>query len=163
MKSFQIRDLQKEDISTIIKIMFEFPATYPEDYVNSNKRGSIRWLLNYLLHPEDIYDGGSFVLEVDNKIVGHAAYLKDTRCFEGGVYELRALVVDKKYQNRGYSEKLIKHLESELKKISGRSVWLQTGRKDITSYYKSMGYKSIGKYPNYWGPAKHRYILSKVL
>lgn len=156
MKSLQIRNLQKEDIPVIIKIMLQFPVTYPKAYVNSDKRGSILWLLKYVLSPEDIYDGGSFVLEVDNQIVGHVAYFRDTRCFEGGVYELRALVVDKKYQNKGYSEQLIKHVENELKKIGGRSVWLQTGRKEMVPYYKSMGYKLIGKYPNYWGTGKHR-------
>lgn len=127
------------------------------------KRGGIQWLLNYALSSKDIFDVRNFVLEVDNKIIGHIAYIKDVRCFEGGIYELCALVVDKSHQGKDYGKQLIRHTETELKKINARIAWMQTGEKNKIDYYKKLGYKLIAEWKNYWGINKHRYVMSRSL
>ncbi len=158
----KIRKLQKKDIKSIVGMMFEFPLAYPSNYINSKKRGSIRWFLAYALRSKDKFDIGSFVLEMDHKVIGHIAYFKDDRVFSGGVYEMRALIVDKKYQGKGYGKKLIEYLEEELKKIKARIIWLQT-EKEEADYYKKLGYKLIAVYKNYWGIGKDRFVLGRNL
>lgn len=158
----KIRKLQKKDIKSVIGIMLEFPLAYPSNYINSKKRGSIRWLLEYALRSKDKFDIGSFVLEIDNKVVGHIAYFKDDRAFSGGVYEMRALIVDKKHQGKGCGKKLIESLEEELKKIKTRIIWLQTEKEEV-SFYKKVDYKLIAVYKNYWGKGRDRYVFSRDL
>lgn len=158
----KIRKLRGKDIVAIMKIMGDFPDSYPPYYVNSLKRGGIKWLLCYILRVKDIFDAAGFVLEDSGKIIGHIAYWKDVRCFEGGVYELRALVVGKNYQGKGYGEKLIKHAEKELQKIKTRMIWLQAEKKEL-AYYRKLGYKKIAIYKNYWGKNRHRFIMGKYL
>ena len=157
----KIRKLRKKDIKAIAGIMLEFPGAYPTDYINSKKRGSIRWLLEYALRGKDKFDVGSFVLEANGRVVGHIAYFKDDRAFAGGVYEMRALIVDKEYQGKGCGKKLIKYLEGELKKIKARIIWMQT--EEEASFYEKLGYKMIAIYKNYWGKGRDRYILGRNL
>ena len=157
----KIRKLQKKDIKAITQMMLEFSDSYPKDYVNSKNRGSIKWLLQYALVSKDKFDVGSFVLELNGKVIGHIAYYKDERSFEGLVYELRALVIDKNYQNKGFGTKLIKYLEKELKKLKARIIWLQTGKKSV--YYKKLGYKLVAIYRNYWAKNKDRYVMARQL
>lgn len=159
----KIRKLQKKDIKTIIKIMSDFPNAYSEEYISSVKRGSIKWMLSYILSCGNIFDSRSFVLLFDNKVIGHIAYMKDTRSFEGKVYELRALSIDKEFQNKGYGKKLIKYIENKLKKIKAEIIWMQTGGKNKILYYEKLGYKLLCKWENYWGDGKSRYIMLKNL
>src|SRR3989344_256588 len=95
-----IRNLREGDVEAVLRIMSDFPDAYGASYRDSEKRGGIRWLFHYALSQNDPLDARCFVLELDGKVVGHLAYLKDVRCFEGGVYELRALAVDKDHQKR---------------------------------------------------------------
>lgn len=142
--------------------MQDFPDSYPDYYVNSTKRGGIKWLLQYALSSKDILDVGSFVAELDGKIIGHIAYYKDVRCFEGGVYELRALIVDKNYQQKGYGGDLIAFAEKNLKEIRARIIWLQT-EKEGTPYYEKLGYSLIAVYKDFWGKNRNRYVMGKYL
>lgn len=153
-----IRDLRRGDIKHILKIMAQFPDAYPPLYRNAKTRGGIVWLLNYALSCHDPIDARSFVLEVDDQIAGHIAYLRDVRCFEGGVYELRAMVLDRQYYRMGYGEDLVEYLLEELKKIKTRLVWLQTGKYSMSFWHKC-GFKQIARYPNYWPKFRSRHIL----
>lgn len=158
----KIRKLQQKDIKTILGIMKEFPESYPSYYVNSLKRGGVKWLLNYAFRVKDIFDAQSFVLETGGKAIGHINYYKDVRSFEGMVYELKALIIDKKYQGKGYGAKLMKFAERKLRKIKARIIWLQTNKKEA-AFYKALGYKPVEVYRNYWGKNRHRYVLLKYL
>jgi ribosomal protein S18 acetylase RimI-like enzyme len=155
-----IRRLKEDDIDYVMEIMAKFPESYPREYLSSNKRGSIKWLLNYLLSPEDDYDGGSYVLVSWGSIIGHIAYIKDVRCFEGGVYELSAFVVDKDYQGKSFGKKMIEFAENMIRKLGGRIIWLQTESK--MGYFEKLGYKEIAVFPNYWGKGRDRHIKFKA-
>ncbi len=162
MRAFKIRNLQKEDIEVITKMMLKFPGSYPANYVNSGKRGGILWLLEYVLSPQDKYDARSFILEEDDQIVGHIAYMSDVRSFECDVYELRALVVDKERQGKDYGKQLFKHAETELQKIKARIIWFQTGKEEVP-YYEKLGYEFLFEWKDYFGAGQHRYIMERKL
>lgn len=155
-----IRKAQSKDIQNILKLMLNFSGAYPAEYVNSKKRGSIRWLLENIIKAKDKIDSASFVFEEAGEVIGHIAYYKDDRCFEGGVYELRALIVNKKYQHKGCGTLLTKFIEQELKMIKARLIWLQTNKNE-TKFYQTLGYKVIAVYKNYWGKGRDRYVLGK--
>jgi len=155
-----LRPTTKKDVSKICKLMLPFPDLYAEYYVNSKKRGGIKWLLKYALKAGDEYDAKSYVAELDGKIVGHIAYYKDIHCFQGGVYGIRALVVDKNKRGKGYSKILIRHIENELKKIDARIAWMQTDKKSH-KYYLSQKYFLVCIFKNFWGKGLDRYVLSK--
>ncbi len=159
----KIRKLQKKDIKEIIKIMTGFPDAYSKDYISSTRRGSIKWILSYILSCDDIFNSESFVLLSNDKIIGHIAYMKDIRSFEGKVYELRALAIDKEFQGKGYGKRLIKYIENELRKIKTEIICMQTGGKDEDLYYEKLGYKLLCEWENYWGDGKSRYVMLKNL
>ena len=159
---FLIRDTRREDIDKICKIMCFFPDSYHENYVNSIKRGGVKWLLRYAIESKDKYDIKLYVMEKNKQIIGHIAYYKDVRCFQGGVYEMQALAIDSDKTNRGNGKALLKHVENELKKINARILWLQTN-KYFYEFYLNQGYYLVGIFKNYWGKYSDRYLLSKNL
>ncbi|TAN57572.1 GNAT family N-acetyltransferase [Patescibacteria group bacterium] len=156
----KIRQLRENDIKAIVLMMLEWPSSYPRGYVLSYKRGGIRWLLHYIVKEDNSLEGQSWVLEINKGVIGHIAYLKDVRCFEGGVYELRGIVVHEDFQKKNYGTKLIRHALKELRKIKARLVWLQTGEA-ATQYYRKLGFELIAEYKHYWGENKHRYVMGK--
>jgi len=161
-----IRSLEGKYIKGIMHMMLEFPQSYTKDYVMSRKRGSIRLLLKYLLSlsSENFNEGGSYVLvDVKDKVIGHIAYLRDERCFEGGVYEIRGLVVDEDWQGFNLSSGLLYHVLATIKNLGGRIVWLQTEKKEMEEFYKKIGFKLTAVYKNYWGKGRNRYIMSVEL
>ena len=155
---FLIREIKKEDINKICEIMLAFPDFYPEFYVNSTKRGGIKWLLRYAVKSNDKYDVKSYVIEEDGQIVGHIAYLKDICCFQGGIYDIRALAVDANKTGNDYGKILLRHIKNELKKIKARMLFLQTS-KDSYKFYLRQGYVLEHIIKNYWGKGSDRYIL----
>lgn len=159
-----IRDLKKEDIDAVLNIMSEFSKVYSDSYRNSEKRGGMRWLLEYTLAQNNVLDARCLVLELDGKVIGHVAYLKDVRCFEGGVYEIQALVVDKDYQEKGHGKKLMEEVIEVLRRTDARLVWLQTEMsKGTHQYYKEFGFQPIATYQDYWGAGIHRCVLGRYL
>ena len=163
MENIIIRSLTIKDVEKVLDILDKFPEAFSVKYVFSKKRGGIKWLLKYVLSADDIYDVGSFVLEIGGKVIGHIAYLKDVGCFEGGVYELKALAVCKDKQQQSYGERLIRHAENALMKIGGRIIKLQTGDAALIKYYENLGYKVIGEIKNYWKEGANCFIMSREL
>ncbi len=164
--NYKIRLLQKRDISGLLKIMEEFSDAYSSIYLNSLKRGSIRWLFNYFLNCKDRKEVTCYVLLHNRKVIGHCGYLRDVRAFEGGVYELRALVIAKEYQGEKLSELLRNHIEEKIKKLSGRIIWLQTSstnKVEKNKYFKKLGYKLIVAYEDYWGDKRNRLVYLKKI
>lgn len=157
---YSIKPTKEKDINKVCKLMLPFPKSYPKHYVNSTKRGGIKWLLQYATKSKDKYDVKSYILELNKQIIGHVIYYKDVRCFEGGVYELRALVINSSYANKEYGKLLLNHIEKELKKINARMLWLQTDKSKYKFYLKQK-YSLVGIYKNYWGKDKDRYVFSK--
>ena len=161
---FLIREIKKEDINKICKMMLAFPDSYAEYYVNSTKRGGIKWLLRYAVKSRDKYDVKSYVMEDNKQIIGHIAYMKDVRCFlpcsEEGVYEMQALAIYTGKTGKGYGKILLNHVENELKKIDARMLWLQAGKQSC-KFYLNQGYYLVGVFKNYWGKNLDRYLLFK--
>jgi len=159
MDDIRIRELRFEDIDSVIKLMLKFPDVYPEHYAKSRRMGGITWLLEYILEKNDRLEGNSFVLELNNEVIGHAAYRKDFRCFEGGVYEIMALAVKRENHGKGYGKRLSKFVKDELRDIGGRIAWLQTGNENTVNRYLLEGYSITGYWPGYWGDERVRYQL----
>ncbi|MDR4968653.1 MAG: GNAT family N-acetyltransferase, partial [Acholeplasmataceae bacterium] len=112
-------------------------------------------------------------------------------CYSGNVYEIHPMVIDSKYQNKGFGGLLIKYLEDKARFLGGLTIYAASddesddrrsslrdadGYDDIydkmkhfdpknhpARFYMKHGYQLIGIMPDANGRGKHDLILSKKL
>ena len=157
-----IKKTIKNNIPILMAMMEKHPDAYSKDYIFSDKRGSIASFFERALN-NDQDDCGSFVIEESGKIIGHLGYQKDARCFQGGVYELVALIIDDYFTGKGYAHKLTERVTRELGEIGARIVWLQTEGVDKEKIFERFGFKRQSVWPDYWGNGRERIVMIKYL
>jgi aminoglycoside 6'-N-acetyltransferase I len=133
-------------------------------------------------------DGYFYALIDSGQLIGWGGILP---CYSGNVYEIHPMVIDSKYQNKGFGGLLIKHLEDKARFLGGLTIYAASddesddrrsslrdadGYDDIydkmkhfdpknhpARFYMKHGYQLIGIMPDANGRGKHDLILSKKL
>ena len=169
MEDYIIRPLRQDDLEAVFELLSAFPDPYPAGYVQNDKRGGIKWLLNYILEKSDNSEGQSFILEISGEIVGHIAYVRKER--EQDKYEVWAVAISRPHQRRGLGRKLFEYTEQELKKVKARSkhdrlimMW-QCGKTE-SKIYEKFGGKLWYICPGWWSHKKKgidRYVMYKTV
>lgn len=152
---------QSKDIRMIIGLMKQYPDDYSQKYLNSTERGSMRNILNYAAKAEPS-EAGSFIAKLEDQVIGHIAYMRDVRNFEGRIFEMIGLVIGKRFSHLGLGTALVLDLLHHLERNQmAQSVWAQTENKSNIAFYESFEFKHIATFPNYWGLGRDRYIVAK--
>lgn len=107
------------------------------------------------------------VYTLDNQIVGFigATIPRDST----HIWQLTWQVVHPNYHHQGIGSKLVNHLEQEISKLSGHTIFVETGDSSdplsiaAKNFYHKNGYRQVGLIPNYWGKDDGKVIFYKEL
>jgi len=157
----KIRELQKNDRKKVLDLMNEFPEVFPPQYLNGGGFGGMSSFLNFARSGNG-KDIGSFVIEVDGIVAGHIAYCKDVKQFEGGIYELKAVVVGGSFHKKGYGDKLVRYALKKLEEMKARCIYLIAQKPNLL-YFTRFGFDIIGLHEYFIDGNKKRYVLGKRL
>jgi len=157
----KIRELQKNDRKKVLDLMNEFPEVFPSQYLNGGGFGGMSSFLNFARSGNG-KDIGSFVIEVDGIVAGHIAYCKDVKQFEGGIYELKAVVVGGSFHKKGYGDKLVRYALKKLEEMKARCIYLIAQKPNLL-YFTRFGFDIIGLHEYFIDGNKKRYVLGKRL
>jgi len=82
-----------------------------------------------------------FVIKVGQKVIGCAAlHLTWTGKDEEVLSEVRSLVIEEDFQNKGLGSKLVKILEKEAKKLGVKKIFALTF---VPEFFKKLGYQIV--------------------
>jgi len=93
-----------------------------------------------------------FVAELDGSVAGYVCY--GLTPLSDGVYDVFWIAVDPKLQGRGTGRALLVAVESEVRRLGGRSILIETGGKPsyapTRAFYESAGYAEIARLKDFF-------------
>lgn len=151
------------------------------DAIHGADRDAIRSLVarTEFFHPEEVAvaaelvderlargpaSGYEFVLaEMDNELIGYACY-GPIACTIGS-FDLYWIAVDARYQRHGVGRLLLQAVESQVARIGGRRIYIDTsGRTQYSptrAFYERSGYECEARLTDFYAPGDDRVIYSK--
>ena len=109
-------------------------------------------------HKKEIKFDRFFVYKEKRSLVGIISLIVQ----EGNVAEMRDLVVDQQYRNRGYGKKIIEEMIETSKKLKIRKLYVLTFSQ-LTKFYKRLGFKKEGILRSHFAEGENLIIMSKFL
>jgi ribosomal protein S18 acetylase RimI-like enzyme len=93
-----------------------------------------------------------FVADVDGRVAGYVCYGRSP--LSDGVYGVFWIAVDPELKRRGTGRALLAAVESEVRRLGGRSIVIETGGKPsyapTRAFYEAAGYVEIARLPDYF-------------
>lgn len=130
----KIRKATSKDLKAIAELMkaeFSKPP-YNEKAPMKDILKSLRFYLKI---------GKSYVVEVENRIVGVMIYKKE-QYWDGPAYIIEDLAISSGYQGKGMGKSLMKRLESDAKNKKVKFIYFITHKKSKSvKFYEKLGYK----------------------
>ncbi len=110
--------------------------------------------------------GYEFVLaEVESVVVGYACF-GEIPCTVGS-YDLYWIAVDPRYQRWGIGKQLLQQVESQVRQIGGRGIYIDTsgGEQYASSrgFYERCGYRLVANLPDFYGPGDPKHVFWRSL
>ena len=97
-------------------------------------------------------DARFFVAESDGRVCGYVCYGRVP--LSDGVYGVSWIAVEPKLQGRGTGRALLAAVESEVARLGGRTIVIETGGKPsyatTRAFYEAAGYAEIARLPDYF-------------
>lgn len=96
-----------------------------------------KYFQNILKNKHNYY----YLITINNKVVGNISLVKK----EKGWYETQIIIGDKKYQNKGYGQKIMKRFIKKFKKKGILQIYLEVRPSNIRAIksYEKCGFKKI--------------------
>ena len=140
--TYEIRPEREEDYLEVEKLV-------RDSFWNIYRPGAFEHLIVHKLREDESFIRNlSYVIEKDNKIIGHITYSKGKLAYENHIEDAVALgpvAIDKNYQNQGFGFKLIKHT-LKLAESNGAAFVFVVGDEN---YYSRFAFEPASKYKFY--------------
>ncbi len=128
---------------------FEVENLVRDSFWNVYRPGAYEHFIVHNLRDDDSFiDGLAYVIEMDNKIIGHINYSRGKICYENysePAVVLGPIAIHKSYQNQGFGSKLIE-FTLDMAKNEGIPIVFVVGDEN---YYSRFGFESASKYNLY--------------
>jgi ribosomal protein S18 acetylase RimI-like enzyme len=153
-----IRRVRPTDIPKLRRMLLE------GNVFNKGDRKDILKSVKYYLHEPDGDELLTYVFESGGKVAGFASFGKD---LGDKTYEIYAVSVSPRHQNKGIASTLIRFAESYLKKRDCRVIFIHTSSTKpylpARMLYLKNGYKKIATVRDYFEDGDHMIVLQKRL
>ncbi|MBD3388963.1 MAG: GNAT family N-acetyltransferase [Candidatus Altiarchaeales archaeon] len=153
-----IHRVRKREIDCIRKIMSDGGV-----YCEGDRKGLVRMIRDFQDNPGSagIY---TFTYSIDQKVVGFISLANDVG---ERTYEILALGVRPRCQGKGIAKRMIRYVESVVRKNRGRIMYISTSTSKeflpARSLYRKSGYKKTATIRDYFEDGDHKVIYMKRL
>jgi len=149
-----LTELIKKDLQQTSKLLVEY---WKERGMSKyNQKYAEKYILEG--HKKEIKLDRFFVYKEKQSVVGMISLIVQ----EGNVAEMRDLVVDPQYRNKGYGKKIIEETIEIAKRLKIRKLYVLTFSQ-LTKFYKSLGFKKEGVLKDHFAEGENLTIMSKFL
>lgn len=150
MKNKRFRKSKENELEIVYKICEDIKKDYPfwdEEYPVFN---------NFL---ESYEEGGLFVLEINNKIVGSISV--ETSIYNQNYVTLSRFMIDRNERRKGYGRYIFNEIEKVMKKqgFEGIDLLVRYNHPFGLKMYESFGYQNLGKVETEWCDNINEYYL----
>jgi len=106
-----------------------------------------------------------YFLELEGRTVAYACYGEIPCTIKN--YDLYWLAVDNNFRGTGLGTLLLRKIEEEIKKHSGRGIYIDTSNKELyaptIAFYKKNGYKQIAVFKDFYAINDNKAVFYKKL
>lgn len=142
MNNLIIRKGLKKDVDSIVSINREnWLLVYPNQELGITKEDVENFLDSIKVEQElvlvhKIEEGNYLIAEFKEKVVGYCRYKE----VEPGIFELKTMYIDPKFQSLGIGTSLFNQLSKELKDRKELFLFVAEYNKQAISFYKKIGF-----------------------
>ena len=137
LPSIKIRKLQQADLGNLKKLISGI-----SNFKKSEKECALE-LINYAIHNKKQQDYIIYIAHCNKSVCGFIIYGQID--LTKGCYDLYWIAIHRKFRKIGIGGKLIMHMEMNIKKKKGRSIFIETSSKKNYSFTRKF-YVSCGYY-----------------